>query len=160
MTENSKQDKIAIFISQRIIMKKILSMAIFSLAAMTLTAHAEQVKTSSGVFTINGEKLSFQGKPIPLGEEIMYVNAVKTFVVGGKETVLFSQSSGGTACPATYFFVNIADGKAQKGKDFGTCSDIPVVKQIGDKVEVTMPKSTGKGKVKYVYENGAVKEIK
>lgn len=68
-------------------------------------------------------------------------------------------NSGGTACPVQYFFVSVTtEGNAKLSPEFGTCSDLAKPAQKGSKIIVTMPKVTGRGNAKYVYENDTIFE--
>lgn len=62
------------------------------------------------------------------------------FSLGDEDAILVMENSGGTACPALYFFVLIGeDGNARTLKQFGTCSDLDVSKQEGSVVSVSLP---------------------
>lgn len=84
----------------------------------------------------------------------------KKYVIGDADVILAMNNSGGTACPVQYFFITVSsqNRKANLSPEFGTCSDLAKPSQQGSKVIVTMPKWSGKGNSKYVYENGAVTE--
>lgn len=81
------------------------------------------------------------------------------YTVGDKDIILMMNNSGGTACPVQYFFVSVTtEGNAKLSPEFGTCSDLAKLAQNGSKIIVTMPKMTGRGNAKYVYENDTIFE--
>lgn len=81
------------------------------------------------------------------------------YIVGNRDIVLVMNNSGGTACPVQYFFVSISpQGIAKLSPEFGTCSDLPKLAQKGLKISIAMPKMTGRGDTKYVYENEIIFE--
>lgn len=68
------------------------------------------------------------------------VSQISGFNIGDHQMILLSAYSGGTACPVTYFIVDVdATGNAKTTQDFGSCSDAdPTVRLDGDKITVTM----------------------
>lgn len=116
------------------------------------------IKVSSGEVIVDDTKISYKGKTVPVDEDAMSVDVTNKYVINGKDIILFSQSSGGNACPATYFFVTINGTTAQRSPIFGSCSDLIKVKQDGNKLVATMPKMNGKGINQYVFDNDKLTE--
>lgn len=136
-------------------MKKVL--ATLAMAVMACAANAQNVKVTNGGIVIKDSSLSYNGKIIPLEEDIMSVGIVGKYNNLNKDVILFSQTTGGTACPATYFFLTIDASGAKKSNDFGTCSDLAKVSPGTSEIVVTMPSMQGK-LTKYVYKQGQVFE--
>ena len=79
--------------------------------------------------------------------------------VGPWDVVLVMNNSGGTGCPAQFFFIAVdSSAKTVVTPEFGTCSDLAKMTNSGSKVVVTMPKMGGRGNQSYVFENGIVLE--
>lgn len=136
-------------------MKK--ALVTLAMAMMACAANAQSVKVSNGSFEIKESSLAYNGKVIPLEEDIMTVKVVGKYNNLNKDVVLFSQTTGGTACPATYFFVTVDASGATKSNPFGTCSDLAKVTPSTGEIVVTMPSMKGKS-TKYVYKEGQVFE--
>lgn len=111
-------------------MKKLLTISLFALFSVSASAITE--------------------KELFENEGFMNVYPVKTFNINGQRITLKYGITGGTACPALYYF----ESKGQTTNTFGTCSDLAKAKQSGNKIIVTMPGNTGNGR--YVFENGRV----
>ncbi len=115
----------------------------------------------------NGNELKIFGdwgeRELRYGPEIVVEDATslsfkKGFNVGDKQVILLETSSGGRACPATYFFIEFTPiGSSKMTDEFGTCSDIPVLKTDGAAIIVTMPSNDGDKS--YRYANGTVTEL-
>lgn len=123
-----------------------------------------------GKLTIAGEsgsgeqKLLFKGKKLRDGDGYS-LSFEQKYIIGDKDVVLMMNNSGGTACPVQYFFVSVtSEGNASLSTEFGTCSDLAKPIQNRLKITVSMPKMTGIGSAKYIYENNTIfengKEIK
>jgi hypothetical protein len=145
-------------------MKKVLAVTLMAISSM---AFAKDVtKVPFGSVSIEDSKVEVkntQGKSVvvPVDESYMSVSVNGQYQNQAKDKsfVLFSQSSGGTACPAIYFVYEMdAAGNGKRSKDFGTCSDIPKVTQKDNSLILVMPELNGKKKVTYKYENGVVTE--
>lgn len=82
--------------------------------------------------------LLLKGKPIkPAIEGNSGLDIVANYELGAID-VLLLQSSGGTACPALFRFVNISPGGVLRvSPEFGTCSDI-IYPTFDSKVGVTV----------------------
>lgn len=104
------------------------------------------------------DDLIYKGKKLSVSEDTMFSAKVKEFKVGNNEVALFSESSGGTACPATYFFASVEQGKLKQTLSFGTCSDLAKTSQKNNQIIVSMPNMDRKGQTVYVYENGSLTE--
>jgi hypothetical protein len=63
---------------------------------------------------------------------------VKTFEVGPSDITLV-QDTGGTGCPAQYYFITSTAKGATSSHPFGTCSDLIAVHREADKIIVTIP---------------------
>lgn len=143
----------------------ILAMVLVAVASM---AHAESIPVNGGQVIVKEKKATFKPNKgasvnIPVDEDTMYFGVQSKTKDSHQDVILFSQSSGGTACPATYFFYRIkSNGETQRTPTFGTCSDLVKVKQTPKGIVVTMPNVGSKGKSEYVYdyekltENGKV----
>jgi hypothetical protein len=138
-------------------MKKIL-LGLVLTSIVGLVSAKDVTKLSSGDLVIDEATVTFKGKKVPVAEDSMYVSVQEKYKIDNKDVVLISQGSGGNACPATYFFLTVEGDTAKKSVEFGTCSDIPKIKQEGNTVVLTMPKMQGKGMAKYVYDNGIITE--
>ena len=143
-------------------MKKIL-LVLALISIVGVVSAKEVTKLSSGDLVIDETTITYKGNKIPVAEDSMYVSLQEKFKVENKDVVLISQGSGGNACPATYFCfqplrLTLEGDVVKKSVEFGTCSDIPKIKQEGTTVVLTMPKMQGKGQVKYVYGKGAISE--
>ena len=113
----------------------------------------------TGVLEVVGEmreqELQFASRAIrPQG--FLY-DLVQGFNLGDRQIVLVAEYSGGTACPATYFFVEAdSAGSLRQSDDFGTCSDLPVISMDGQTIVVTMPGHAGQST--YRYAEGVVSD--
>lgn len=137
-------------------MKKLILSAAM-LCVMSLS-QAESLKVTSGVFEMNEQTLTFNGKKVAVSEDAMSFHVEGNYKVKDTEVVLFFQPTGGNGCPGTYFFVTVDKTGAKKSAMFGTCSDLVKVKQSANNLIVTMPNMNGKGLSKYIYDGGLVTE--
>lgn len=120
----------------------------------------KEVNTKYGKLSIIGEANSMQlfYKDVKLRDGDGYLLAFKNkFNIGASEIVLVLNNSGGTACPAQYFFVETNEGGAHVSQEFGNCSDLAEASIVDSKVIVKMPKAEGNFS-SYTYSNGAVEE--
>lgn len=108
--------------------------------APVVFGYEKTVKTRHGTVSVREEDntLLFKGKPIkPAIEGNNSLNIVANYEMGATD-VLLLQSSGGTACPAMFRFVNIGlGGVLRASPEFGTCSDI-IYPTFDSKVGVTV----------------------
>lgn len=99
------------------------------------------------------QKLMLNGKKLRDGDGYS-LSFEQKFTVGEKDVVLIMNNSGGTACPVHYFFISVSpQGNAKLSPEFGTCSDLAKPNQNGLQIIVNIPKMTGLGNAKYIYEN-------
>lgn len=143
--------------------KTILSIAFLTLISSTVYAK-DVIKLPQGSITVNEDNAFFKSNQgivskIKIEEDSASFGVSHKFKNDGQDVLLFSQSSGGTACPATYFFFTVdTNGNPQQSPTFGTCSDLIKVKQEGKKLIVTMPNMGTKGSSKYVFDNKVLTE--
>lgn len=101
------------------------------------------VKTPNGSprLTVGGQVFDFDG----------YWGADFAARVG--DVVLVGLYSGGTACPAEYFWLDTRPGLIRVSDRFGTCSDLPQVSWDSQAVTVTLPSFVaGAGPVAFVWD--------
>ena len=95
--------------------------------APVVFGYEKTLKTRHGMVSVREEDntLLFKGKPIkPAIEGNSGLDIVANYEMGATD-VLLLQSSGGTACPAQFRFINISPGGVLRvSPEFGTCSDI------------------------------------
>ncbi len=137
----------------------------------TVCSFGVSYASEDNTLVVRGGKLTVVGES-GSGEQKLLLNTKKLrdgdgfslsfeqkYSVGDKDIILMMNNSGGTACPVQYFFVSVtSQGNAKLSPEFGTCSDIAKSAQNGSKITVTMPKMTGRGNAKYVYENETIFE--
>lgn len=108
--------------------------------APVVFGYEKTLKTRHGMVSVREEDntLLFKGKPIkPAIEGNSGLDIVANYEMGATD-VLLLQSSGGTACPALFRFVNIGPGGVLRvSPEFGTCSDI-LYPTFDSKVGVTV----------------------
>lgn len=122
--------------------------------------------SENNALTVRGGELSIGGesndqKLFLNGSKLMDGNGYslsfdKKFTIGDNDVVLMINNSGGTACPAQYFFVSVSpQGIAKLSPEFGTCSDLAEAIQTGLKIKVTMPVMDNEDEesANYVYKN-------
>jgi hypothetical protein len=133
-------------------------------AGVSYASEDNNLTVRGGKLTVVGEsgsgeqKLMLNGKKLRDGDGHS-LSFEQKFTVGEKDVVLIINNSGGTACPVQYFFVSVSpQGNAKLSPEFGTCSDLAKPNQSGLKIAITMPKMSGTGNAKYVYENDTVFE--
>jgi len=146
-----------------LIFRVLLFLAILSFG-VSYASENNTLTVRGGELTVVGEsgsgeqQLLLNGKQLPDGDGFS-LSFEQKYIVGDKDVVLMMNNSGGTACPVQYFFVSISlQGNAKLSPEFGTCSDLPEIAQKGLKITITMPKMTGRGNAKYVYENETIFE--
>jgi len=105
------------------------------------SASLENIPTRYGKLQINKEKtpneILYNGKTITSVDE-EYLSIEKTFQLQDKDLYLIQSSSGGTACPAKYYFVTITQNGFNLTPSFGTCTDKINTKKIDNTILVTM----------------------
>lgn len=123
----------------------------------------KSITTRAGRLTVTGDsndlKLLLNGKAISKSDGYA-LDIIKKYTIENNDVVLLMETTGGTACPAKYFFATITtpNGNAQISPQVGNCSDLASPVQQAAKIILTMPKMSGKGQDKYVYENGVISE--
>jgi len=132
------------------------------------------INSRYGKFSANYEDklLLFNGRPVP--DAVAGNNSLtleKIYQLTDKDVLLVG-SLGGTACPMEYQLITVsAQKELQASESFGTCSDLPTIKQVGERLIINMPVFVGPfgsdeenrnadGKTRtYIYHDGQVKEI-
>lgn len=105
---------------------------------------------------INSMQLVLSGDKLRDGDGFS-LSFVHRALSADSDIVLVMNNSGGTACPAQYFFVTLsAANNSRLSPEFGTCSDLAEVSLNGSEITVTMPGGTGRAQ--YVYSAGTVTE--
>jgi hypothetical protein len=165
------------------------ALASLSLCASVARASAREEKVEESVLTgagsldivrLGGEddlnwELRLGRKSVLSIEGESFVHFVAHFMqLDMGEVVVVAVYSGGTACPAQFRVVRIAEGGAQVSEEFGDCSDSPTItlKQLPDE-EMTFgfpgyyqlwqerePGFVRPAPSTYVYKKGVLKELK
>jgi hypothetical protein len=113
------------------------------LAVAGSAALAGEIATRYGGLKVGGRfqnEISFKGRRLVQADNGL--SEVRTFKVGGKDVVLL-QETGGSACPALYYFVTVSPSGARATRAFGTCAEQISVSQKGDRILVSMPGHLG-----------------
>jgi hypothetical protein len=132
---------------------------------------SQSVTTQFGTLSVSDEKkLLFNGVPTnPVLEGNNDLSFLDKKSLNGQSVILV-QNTGGTACPATFTFVQLSAEGVRLSKEFGTCSELYQLEQIGSKLTLTLPGYAGpnepegtqqkaaKKKVMYTFENGVLSE--
>jgi len=121
--------------------KHIFGITLLLLAGVsTLAQETNKTTTRFGALTVNeAGVLLFRGTPVqPKIEANNSLDLSQPFQIGTVDVVLVTDN-GGTACPATYYFVTITKSCARVSPSFGTCSDLIKVKRTGETISVSMP---------------------
>lgn len=148
-----------------------LSLALFVLIAASGPAMAADLQTRYGILTIDDANLLFfQGRPVsPRVEGNSFLSFEKRFEFPNTDLVLV-QDTGGTACPAQYYVINVSNRGARASRPFGTCSDLIYVSRTAEGLTVSMPGFMGpfeprrsgqqaaRKRYIYTYTKGAVVE--
>jgi hypothetical protein len=102
------------------------------------------VDTRFGSLTVNDEGvLLFKGTPVkPAIQANNSLDLSKAYQIGNSDVVLVTDN-GGTACPATLYFVTLTKSGAKVTHPFGTCSELVETKRTGDSISVSMPGFVG-----------------
>jgi hypothetical protein len=109
------------------------------LAVVSAAASAETISTRFGALKIGGEfanSLWFKGHRLVRGGNRL--SEVQKFRMGATDVVLV-QETGGTACPALYYFVSVSASGAKATPAFGTCDELTKVTRKGNRILVSMP---------------------
>jgi hypothetical protein len=109
------------------------------LAAVSTVALAEGISTRFGPLKIGGELdsvLSFKGHRVIRGGNRL--SEAEKFRMGAADVVLVEET-GGSGCPALYYFVRVGASGARATHVFGTCSEYTKITRKGDRILVTMP---------------------
>jgi hypothetical protein len=113
--------------------------AVALLVAVSTVTIAQNISTRFGALKIGGEFaniLSFKGRRLVKGDNALSV--VQKFRMGKTDVVLI-QETGGTACPALYYFVSVSASGAKATHAFGTCDEFTKITRKKDTILVTMP---------------------
>ncbi|HSS21702.1 MAG TPA: hypothetical protein VLL54_16635 [Pyrinomonadaceae bacterium] len=100
--------------------------------ASTTTRFGDLTVSEDGVLLFKG------GKVQPTVEANNNLDIGEPFQIGNADVVLVTDY-GGTACPATYYFVTVTNAGAKVTPGFGSCSDLIKVKRTGNTISVSMP---------------------
>lgn len=105
-----------------------------------LAQETNTVSTRFGSLTVSDKGvLLFKGAPVqPKVEANNSLDLSKPYSIGSADVVLVTDN-GGTACPASYYFVTITKAGAKVSPSFGTCSDLIKIRRSGDSISVSMP---------------------
>lgn len=116
----------------------ILLLLLVSTSALAQEANA--VTTRFGALTVSDAGvLLFKGAPVrPAIEANNSLDLGEAIRIGASDVVLVTDN-GGTACPATHYFVTVTRFGVKVSPPFGTCSDQIKVKQNGNTISVSMP---------------------
>lgn len=118
-----------------------------------VTRYGELTSSRDGSMLFRGKEVppygvafdgSFSSKPLA------------TFRVGKSDIVLMLQGMG-NSCPGNFVFVTVTVKGAKASRNFGTCYDEhsePV--QLGQRITLTMPNLSRKGKSTFTFINGVV----
>jgi hypothetical protein len=111
---------------------------------IALAQETNTIATRFGALTVNGEGvLLFKGTPVqPAIQANNSLDLGKPFQIGSSDVVLVTDN-GGTACPATLYFVTLTKSGAKVTHPFGTCSELIETKRTGDSILVSMPGFVG-----------------
>lgn len=134
-----------------------------------VTAEVKLGNPASQTVATKGGVLAIAGKPreihlllndrVFLNSEEYSLSFEQTFHLAEADVILVMQNSGGTACPAQFFFVVVTDtGKAEVTSEFGTCSDLFKAEMVGQNIILTMPDMQSGMDVNYTFENGIVSD--
>lgn len=131
----------------------LLALLIFGIAR---AQESNTVATRFGALTVNGDGvLLFKGTPVqPSIQANNSLDLGKPFQIGTSDVVLVTDN-GGTACPATLYFVTVTKSGARVTHPFGTCSELIETKRTGDTVAVSMPGFAGPFESKRVQARAA-----
>ena len=113
---------------------------IISPGTLVQAQESQEVSTRFGVLSVNDDKmLLFKGQPLrPAIEGNNRLDLGAPMSIGTTDVVLIT-NTGGTACPAQFYFVSLSRSGAKATPAFGTCSDLSSVKRRGNSILVTMP---------------------
>lgn len=128
--------------------------------AVAGAALAEEAYDSpSGKVRIEGE--FNQMHRLFIGDTVMPLEGYASAWLGERvgNLVLVGMSSGGTACPATFAWLDTTPGKLRLTDTFGTCSDTVEVSHTSETVTVTMPSmDPSRGMVAFDFDGKSVRE--
>lgn len=101
---------------------------------------ATPFKSRFGELSIDAENvLTFKGKPVsPLIQGNSSLS-LADYQQGKASDIYVVQDTGGTACPAQYYFVTLSAEGVKQSKAFGTCSDLLKTQKNGEGIIVSMP---------------------
>ena len=126
---------------RKLMRKNVLGITLLLLAGTSaLAQETNTVSTRFGALTVSDEGvLLFKSFAVqPKIEANNSLDLSKPYSIGSADVVLVTDN-GGTACPASYYFVTITRAGAKVSPSFGTCSDLIKIKRTGDSISVSMP---------------------
>lgn len=144
---------------------------ILSLSFLVSSSYAEDIRTRFATLAIDDEQMLVY-KNQPLSPEIKGNNSLSVleiYQVGNSDVVLL-RDSGGSACPARFYFVTTSASGVKSSSAFGTCTDEIDVKPTFDSIIVTMSgfkgpfeskaaqKKSAKERNVYVFKGGVLTE--
>lgn len=139
-------------------MKSVLAqLGLVALAAVPLPAlAADSLPSPSGEVRITGGE--YEMKSVTVGGESFPLGDLRASLVDQLgNLILVAIYTGGTACPATYAWLNTTPGSLGLTDSFGTCSDLYELSHDSETVTLTMPSfNASEGKVAFVYDGRQV----
>lgn len=135
---------------------KLKSLIALVLVVFCLSSFAEEIPTRFGVLRIIDENmLLFKNRPVqPAVEGKKSLSVVGSYRIKDGDAVLL-QANGGTACPATFYYLTVSAADVAPKGPFGTCGDLVKVKASGEEVSVTIPGFTRPGRSKSAQRKAA-----
>lgn len=130
-----------------------------SLVAIPLAASAADTMPSpSGEVAIVGGE--YETKSVTVGGQAFDLGDLRADLVERVgNLVLIAIYTGGTACPATFAWLDTTPGSVKITDSFGTCSDYYELSHDSETVTLTMPSfRASQGQVAFIYDGHAVKE--
>lgn len=128
--------------------------------ALTGTALAEEAyDTPSGKVRIEGE--FNQTHRLFVGNTVLPLEGYASAWLGDRvgNLILIGMTLGGTACPATFAWLDTTPGKVALSDTFGSCSDTVEVSHDRETVTVTMPSmNASRGMVAFDFDGKTVTE--
>lgn len=119
----------------------------------------EVLDSPSGQVRITGETLK---KKVVVGDTVLPIDDSYAYASLGEKVgnlILIHVSSGGTGCPGMFQWLDTTPGQVGLTKEFGTCSDLPVVSHTDEVVTVTLPSlDVSKGSIAFDYDGKQITE--
>ena len=143
-------------------MRKVLTaLALCGLAGAALAQELARIDTPSGPAVIVREDTY---PVVSVGGQVFRFEDMTSGWFGDRlgDVVLVGLSTGGTACPAMFAWLDTRPGMIRITEVFGTCSDLPKVTWDAETVTVSMPSLVpGEGQVDFIWDGktAAVREV-